>query len=846
MRGKERKFIICLIVGLLACVILTFHMFIFLSNQYLRNNAYSSASDLIEINQQGAVNISALLQRDQQNAREIKKEIERKSFADGNALLQYLNEAKENWQEDEIYIYTDSGRCYDSTGSQNGGIASQRAVDIVTKGESFNALKAQTEYAIAVSTSLTVQDSRIVAVSVLHNLDKLFDTLNLKPYSGQGAIYLTKQSGVYICSAGTGAQEVYNILSNLETGKLEELTGSGTDIETVMANGEDGAYLSSDDSQYIVLTPVTFMGETYYLFEMIPQSIVSTTMNGFTKSITAISVVMVLLMLVLFLSFFFLYHIHARRYTDEIQAREHLFDLLVSRTQNAFLLLEEGAEKPVYVTSNTAAILSDGKVSIQKAGEGYRLSGDGTDPENRVFSEINKVLSKWDGTRELISDYLPYGEGTEQHYLRLSLYPVEGSHREFVGIVQDATHEFEREQRLKDAVSLADSANRAKTGFLSSMSHDIRTPLNAIINMTRFLQNDLDDREKATKEIGVIQDSSEHLLDLINDILDLSRIESGKLTFSSSSFDIRETINSVTEITESLCEAKKQKLLLDIPEISHPEIKGDAIRLSQILINLLNNAVKFTPEGGEIRFSVSELHSIAAGTLPFRFIVGDNGIGIPADRLGYIFDPFTRVENETIRQTEGSGLGLAITRNFVEAQGGRISVDSTPGKGSVFTVEMSFAEGTKTGEQRKPAQASDIRFDGLRALLAEDNAINRSIAETILSSWGFKVESAENGKVAEKLFLEHEEGYYSIIYMDIQMPEMNGYDTAKAIRSSGREDASSIPIIAMTANAFAEDVELARSAGMNGHVAKPINLDELRRVTGQFVNHKGTGAEKVT
>jgi CheY-like chemotaxis protein len=355
--------------------------------------------------------------------------------------------------------------------------------------------------------------------------------------------------------------------------------------------------------------------------------------------------------------------------------------------------------------------------------------------------------------------------------------------------------------------------------------------------MAGFLLKDLADKKKAEREVSVIQDSSKHLLRLINDVLDMSRIESGKITFSKDAFDVNETADNVCEIIRPLYEAKRQKFHCEKKDILHPHILGDALRLNQILINLLNNAVKFTPDGGSIEFTVTELTTLKTGTVPFRFTVKDSGIGIPKAKLKTIFDPFSRVENETVVRTEGTGLGLAITKSYVEAQGGKITVQSEEGKGSMFTAELYYALDTG-GEQRpekKPEAEAERRFDGKTALLAEDNEINREIAETILTSYGFAVDSAGDGSSAVRRYCEKGVPGYDVIYMDIQMPGMNGYDAARAIRASKKADALTVPIIAMTANAFAEDVEHARSAGMNAHVAKPISPEELMKVTAELL-----------
>jgi CheY-like chemotaxis protein len=370
------------------------------------------------------------------------------------------------------------------------------------------------------------------------------------------------------------------------------------------------------------------------------------------------------------------------------------------------------------------------------------------------------------------------------------------------------------------------------------MSHDIRTPLNAIVGMARFAEESLDDREKLLHYIKIIQGSSEHLLQLINDVLDMSRIESGKLRFAEDSFDLKESLDSVYDIIAPLCAAKQQHFVFDRDGIKTERVKGDSLKLNQILINLLNNAVKFTHEDGHISFSARELQSIKPGIASYKFAVRDDGIGIPPDKLEQIFEPFTRMDDTAVRSIEGTGLGLAITKSFVEAMGGKIMVRSEVGKGSEFTVEVSFLADKEREPQKSAGDklANTTDFSGRRALLTEDNEINRYIASTILQGWGFAVDEAGDGAAAISKFKASEPGYYDIIFMDIQMPVMNGYDAVTSIRRLSRKDAASVPIVAMTANVFAEDVEKARQAGMNAHVGKPIDPDALRKVTASLLS----------
>lgn len=402
-----------------------------------------------------------------------------------------------------------------------------------------------------------------------------------------------------------------------------------------------------------------------------------------------------------------------------------------------------------------------------------------------------------------------------------------------------------RDEELSDMLVLADSANKAKTEFLSNVSHDIRTPLNAVINMTAFAQKDIHDPEKLSQYLKIIQVSSNHLLSLINDVLDMSRIESGRLKLTSQVFDLGDDLQSIVGIIRPLCDKKSQTLDCRIDDLQHRWLKGDMLRVNQVLINLLNNASKFTQDGGRIQFSATELPSIKEGTAAFRFTVQDNGIGIREEDQKRIFEPFTRVQDGHAAHVEGTGLGLAITNNIVHAMGGTIALQSEFGKGSRFTVELYFdicSEVPSSNEQT--AEDMNLRFEGKRALVVEDNEINRIIADTILESWGFQTDNAEDGDTALKDYLGQAPHYYDVIYMDIQMPGMDGYETAKAIRASGKEDAAEIAIIAMTANVFSDDVEKARAAGMNAHVGKPISPEELHAVTRNALQKAGKTKEE--
>ena len=550
----------------------------------------------------------------------------------------------------------------------------------------------------------------------------------------------------------------------------------------------------------------------------------------------------------------------------------------------------------------------------------------------------------------------------------LCLEEKEGLASKILFAIQDVTSLKEREMQirlaLRNASEAAEAANRAKSDFLARMSHDIRTPMNAIMGMTTVAAMHMEDRDRLTDCLNKITISSRHLLALINDVLDMSKIESGKVKLSEEPFGMSDLVESIVTIIRPQVNSRHQHLKVHISDIRHENVIGDTLRLRQIFVNILGNAVKFTPEDGSITFFIRERDSRIYGMGCYEFVCEDTGMGMDKDFLKTIFDPFTRSENSVNQQIEGTGLGMSITRNIVRMMEGDIQVESTPGKGSVFTVQVHLklqdqetedlqelknlkvlvadddesscisaceilgsvgmkAEWVQSGEaaiertqavhgtqddfavvildwkmpggrdgvetareirrrigdklpiiilsaydwtdveaqareagiqafiekplfrsrlvyalksvlgrdetnvKQESSELKETSYSGKRILLVEDNELNREIAIELLSFTGVDVEQAENGKAAVDMVTENPAGYYDLILMDIQMPVMNGYKAARLIRGMGREDTDRIPIIAMTANAFADDIKEALESGMNDHVSKPVEVSKL-------------------
>lgn len=389
----------------------------------------------------------------------------------------------------------------------------------------------------------------------------------------------------------------------------------------------------------------------------------------------------------------------------------------------------------------------------------------------------------------------------------------------------DARRDAEEKSKMEIAIRTAEVKNE----FLARMSHDIRTPLNAIIGLSYIQAENLDKPQIVEDCNNKMTVSAEYLLQILNDVLDLSKISSGKLDIAQTPFALESLLDSVETMVKTRCEEKKLHFIVDAPKHFDHDFIGDRLRISQILMNLLTNAVKFTPEGGTVILSAQENVSLN-GTSQVVFHVKDTGIGMSSEFMSRIFQPFEQSNVFTTEKFGGSGLGLSIVKNLADLMGGSVSVATEEGKGSDFTVILPLKRAPKTSTEAKKEEVDPAVLKGKTVLLAEDNEINKMIAQNIISSFGITVEVADNGQAALEKYLAKPAHAYDAVLTDIRMPIMDGYQLAEAIRSAKTEDAKSIPIIALSANAFTEDVRASLSHGMNARLRKPINVNELRTV----------------
>ena len=407
--------------------------------------------------------------------------------------------------------------------------------------------------------------------------------------------------------------------------------------------------------------------------------------------------------------------------------------------------------------------------------------------------------------------------------------------------------ELEKQQAMRDACAAAERANVAKTAFLSRMTHDIRTPMNGIIGMTTLAISNLNrnNLEKVGECLAKINTSSTHLLGIINEALDMGQIESGKFALNCEEFNFMQMIEDVKDVIEESAKARKHQLDVSCEEIVHTSVYGDDVRLRKALINILGNAIKYTPDGGKISMEVTEKSTNKEDLCCFEFVIQDNGIGMSKEFLPHLFLPFEREHNDKTSKIQGTGLGMVITKNIIQLMNGDIQVESEPGVGTKFvvTVYMGLQNGVSPARQVSTDKTENILnyiasldYSKKKILLVEDNELNREVATEIIALTNAKIEVAENGKAALNMIVERPAYYYDLIFMDIQMPVMDGYEATRAIRQLTDDYTKEIPIIAMSANAFAEDVIAARQAGMNDHIAKPLDLKKLAEAFEKWMN----------
>ena len=887
---------------------------------------------------------------------------------------QFVSDMVSAWKEDlgfkEFYFVSRNGELMSIDGKYKRFDLSSSLVDLMINGRDI-----MTDVSMPGSDGLTLyaikcrkhkyRSFNYEAIAVTFSNDNILDLLSISAFDSKSDNYVINGEGRIIFNGSSfrnTENRFYNVVNYLENNsdltnqKLLSLEKSWTEgsMITLSTKIESVPY-------YVVSVPLEQSG--WILVGMVDAGVVNKNISQLQNLTMGLGFSVSALLLVILFSIVVTSYIKTKkRQQDEIMFRDSLFSDLSQNVNDVFVILEEKTDEVVYVTPNIDSVLGVKEEDVKKD----IASIDGINGDRLIASnlmELNKK-DKISWTQEYLNN-----DSGETRYLEITAYHTEfGSLKRIVIVISDRSEERKLQNALSSSLEIAKNANAAKSNFLANMSHDIRTPMNAIVGYSTLLMKDADDKNKVIEIGKKITYSSQHLLSLINDVLDMSKIESGRTSLNSDKVDVSEVINNISEIVQVQTKSKKQSFEIKTKGNIPPYIYADKLRLTQILLNLLSNAVKYTEKNGTISLVV-EGYGNNGQTCHFRFIVSDNGQGMSSEFVEKIFEPFSRETNSMTNKIQGTGLGMSITKSIIDLMGGTIDIQSELGKGSVFTVDLIFSvpldenddnffadheitrilvgddeidvteniqsilsdaglecdaaigglesvdkatrayednnsydviildwkmpdmdgvecvrrirkeigkdvpifvlssydvseiedEAKKAGVDLflpKPFFLSNFQrvldtyyqnkanteeegnnsndFSGVKILVAEDNEINAEIITELLDSIGIKCVIAEDGLEALRVFTEESPDEFDMIFMDIQMPIMDGYESARRIRASNNTRAKSIPIIAMTANAFEDDVKASMASGMNAHISKPIDFERLKSIIKSF------------
>ena len=672
------------------------------------------------------------------------------------------------------------------------------------------------------------------AIAISYNNKDLVDSLKISAFEGHGSTFAVLPDGrVVLDSSSVDMSGVHNILAMLKDSAgftAEQITA----LQNAFAAGKNGnlEFSINGTGYYMVYGSASFQNWT--TLGIAPKAIVNANMNRLQYTTMAVMSSIVGMLAVTALLLVVQSNRHKLRKKDQqLLAREELFSSLSCNVDDVFLMIDTGTGKVEYISPNVRRILG---ISTEAVQEDFHVlcSAGGYNCRSR----LDDLMQMEPGTQQEWNRKFIHQETGEPRYIHVIgfINDVQGAKKCIVDL-SDRTGEHQTTLAVKAALEIAEKASKAKTDFLSNMSHDIRTPMNAIIGITTLMKNELHQPEKLAEHLGKLETSGQLLLGIINDILDMSRIESGKTTLNVEKMNLTQQISQLDSVIRQQAGQRRQTFTVET-HVQHENVLGDSNRLKQVLMNILSNAVKYTPNGGHIRLEVDELTHTEHYT-KYRFVVQDDGIGMSEEFQKTLFEPFTREEKSGTNKVQGTGLGMAITKSIVDLMGGTIHVESTTGKGTRFEVVLEFpidAEADTVQETQVPPEEEETAspLSGMKFLCAEDNAINAEILEMLLEANGASCTICANGQEIVDAFASVKPGDYDMILMDVQMPVMDGLEATRRIRSSENPLGKTIPILAMTANAFLEDMQKSREAGMDEHLSKPVDISALEQTVKRF------------
>ena len=678
------------------------------------------------------------------------------------------------------------------------------------------------------------QDFDYEAIAITFNNSDMVEALKISAFAGQASTFAILPDGrVAVDNGSEDMKDVRNIFAFLE--KSDRITTADLDTleaEFLAGNSGDMVFDANGKDYYLIYEPADFQDWT--VLGIVPTDVVNASMNKLqSATMLVVSVIVITLAVILLLLIIQQNRQKLKRKDNELFARDELFSKLSTNVDDVFLMVDAKSLTVEYVSPNIEKLIGISEQSVLDdifALEHLIKSEDSV----HILDQLSEILPG--EQREWDREYIHQKTGAYLWFRVIAFCTDIQGENKYILDLSDRTEDKKINQKLADAVHTAENANRAKTTFLNNMSHDIRTPMNAIIGFTNIALKQ-ETKPEVQNCLNKISNSSEHLLTLINDVLDIRRIESGKVKFMPVPVDIRTVADTVLGIMQGFLHDRHIVFCTNLAEPETPYVLADAVRVREVLVNILGNAVKFTDDGGSIDFESSYHPGEDEQHIMVRYRITDTGIGMTKEFVEHIFDEFSQEETNARTQYRGTGLGMAITKRYVDLMGGSIFVISKKGQGSTFTVELPLELTDKKNIHKQDLSITKVKLNGVKILMAEDNDLNAEIAMVQLEELGMKVTRATDGKEAIKIFAENPPDTFDLIFMDVMMPKMNGYETTKAIRAmQNRPDARRIPIIAMTANAFAEDVQASLDAGMNGHIAKPIVMDEVEKAIARNVN----------
>ena len=802
------------------------------------------------------------------------------------------------------------------------------------------------------------------AIAIAYENSDIVDVLDISAFDGNAQSFIIHPDGrVVIDHSSELWGKVYNFFGFLSRHSDMSEKEINVLLEKFKAGRTDAMLLNLDGRNYYLVYEKSDIQDWMFL-GLVQADIVNASMNNLQFTTMLLVGAVVLCIAAFFISLIIQKNRkNLRRKDVEIRYRDELFQKLSMNVDDVFLMLDAQTYQTDYVSPNAEKLLG---ITVEQIRKDIRVlrklhPADSEDFQKNHLKEIPvHEQQEWD------CEFIHRKTGERRWFHNIAMGSEVNGEKKYILVMSDRTSDRKMNQALSEAVHAAETANRAKSIFLSNMSHDIRTPMNAIVGLTAIAGANVENKDRVIECLGKITESSRHLLGLINEVLDMARIESGKMTLAQEDFNLSELVDNLITLTRPVLDEHKHNFDIHINHIEHEDVCGDSLRIQQVFVNLMSNAIKYTPDGGNITFSIEEKPNGFSELGCYEFTIEDNGIGMSPEFQKIMFDPFSRADDHRTTRVQGTGLGMAISRNIVNLMNGNIKVDSTLHKGTKITVtiylelqekekekdenlmnlpvlvvdddktccestvatlkeigitgewvlsgreavercyarhelkndyfavildwKMPDMDGIETARQirkrigkeitiivltsyefseiEEDAKAagvdafiakplfrsrltatlrqfvsdkkektarnylenlSEADYTGKRILLVEDNELNREIAVEILQMTGAEVETAENGKIAVEKVEVSPKDRYDLIFMDIQMPVLNGYQATAAIRSLPGEKGE-LPIVAMTANAFAEDVQLAKNTGMNGHIAKPLDMNKLSDV----------------